>query len=193
MEAVKEHENAALGAIRQQWEAKRRELEHLNIAKRNRRNLMAQARKHEAEALAKARLEWQPQRGAVRQEVPYTSWQGFLKMEAENGNELALAVLRSRKDIIEPEQAKSSTQKLCPAKDWSTHGLDLATSKVELAKEQRSIVERTDLSAKGKSQLQAFMRMEEVAALASVQGSPIGKVHRRADGKGVVLFAGKWR
>ncbi|WP_027188324.1 hypothetical protein [Desulfovibrio cuneatus] len=136
----------------------------------------------------KIRMEWQPQRDAVRQEVPYTSWQGFLKLEAENGNELALAVLRSRKDVADPEQAQNPTQKLFPTKDWSTHGLGLATSKVELAQEQRSIVERADLSAKGKRQLQAFMRMDEVAAQASAQGKPLGTVQRRVDGKGVVIF-----
>ncbi len=77
------------------------------LAKRNRRNLLALASKHEAEALAKARLEWQPQRDAVRQEMPYTSWHGFLKLEAENGKELTLVVLRSCNEVAEPEQAQN--------------------------------------------------------------------------------------
>ena len=38
--------------------------------KRNRRNLLTLARKHEAEALAKAKLASLPEREAVRRETP---------------------------------------------------------------------------------------------------------------------------
>ena len=46
-----------------------------------------------------------PEREAVRTEIPHTSWQDFLKLEAGNGNEIALAVLRSRKEAVESESA----------------------------------------------------------------------------------------
>jgi len=62
LEAVKEREDAALAAIRKQWADKRNEIERMDIAKRNRRNLLALARKHEAEAIAKARLAFLPER-----------------------------------------------------------------------------------------------------------------------------------
>lgn len=55
---------------RQQWEARHREIESMSIAKRNRRNLLALACKHEAEALAKTKQEFQPERNAVRRDVP---------------------------------------------------------------------------------------------------------------------------
>ena len=99
LEAVKERENAALAAIRKQWADKREEIERMGIAKRNRRNLLVLARKHEAEVVAKARLALQPEREAVRRDIPFTSWSGFLKLEAGKGNETALAVLRSRKEL----------------------------------------------------------------------------------------------
>jgi len=43
-------------AIRGKWASKRNELEKLNIAKKNRSNLVQLARKHEAEEIAKAKL-----------------------------------------------------------------------------------------------------------------------------------------
>ncbi len=45
---VKEQEDTALTAIKEKWAVKRRELERLNIAKKNRRNLLQLARKREA-------------------------------------------------------------------------------------------------------------------------------------------------
>ncbi len=193
LKAFKEQENERLAAIRQQWEAKRCEIEKMNLPKRNRRNLLALARRHENEAIAKAKLELQPQREAVRREVPFTSWSGFLRHEAENGNEVALAVLRSGKEAVEPEAALEDTQSQTktPVKDWSRHGLDYtakAAIRADYAKQERALLERGDLSGKGKRQLQAFLRMERIAAEARAEGLELGEVKRRVDGKGVVIF-----
>lgn len=124
----------------------------------------------------------------MRREIPYTSWQDFLKLEAGNGNEVALAVLRSRKEDVEPEVA---TQPKAPAKDWSRHGLEYADKtsiRAEYAKKERELQERNDISASGKKELQAFLRMEQIAAEARAEGSPLGEVKRRIDGKGVAIF-----
>ena len=202
LQAVKEREYIALAAIRQQWEAKHREIEAMGIAKRNRRNLLALARKHEAEALAKAKLEFQPEREAVRREVPYTSWSGFLRHEAERGNEIALAVLRSLKEAVKPEQALELTQGQVkdtapPVKDWSKHGLDYATTtavKADFATQQRTALEREDLSGKGKTRLLAVLRMEELAAEEQARSinttaPPLFTgVTQRIDNKGTVIF-----
>lgn len=189
LETIKERDDKQIAAIRQEWAAKRREIENMGIHKRNRRNLLALSKKHEAEAIAKAKLVMLPEREAVRREIPYTSWQGFLKLEAENGNEVALAVLRSRKKAVEPETAPEPAK--APIKDWSRHGLDYAARKAilaEYAEKERELQERSDLSASGKKELQAFLRMEQIAAEAEAQGSPLGEIKRRIDGKGVVIF-----
>lgn len=195
LEAIKAQEDKQLSAIRQQWTGKRKEIEQMPIAKRNRRNLLALARKHEAEALAKARLEFAAQREAVRQEVPFTSWNGFLRLEAERGNEIALAVLRSRKEAVEPEEALKPTSEpeKAPVKDWSKHGIEQfqttkAAVRAEYAEKQSAVQERGDISAQGKKQLQAFLRMEQTAAEALAAGQDLGKITRRVDGKGVVIF-----
>ena len=193
LEVVKEREDKEIAAIRAKWEAKRREIEHMGIQKRNRRNLLALARKHEKEAIAKAKLALLPEREAVRREIPYTAWQDFLKREAENGNEVALAVLHSRKEEVEPETALK--QSAPPKKDWSRHGLDYAAQgsekaaiRAEYAEKERELQERSDLSGQGKKQLQAFLRMEQIQAEARAEGSDLGEIKRRIDGKGIVIF-----
>lgn len=174
LQGVKEQEDAALAAIRAEWATKRRELERKNIAKKNLRRLLQLARKHEAEALARARLSFQEPRNAVRREVPFTSWNGFLQHKAELGNEVALAVLRSREYTVEPERA-------APTKDWSQHGQVQA----EHAAKEREIFEMDGISGKGKSRLQAVLRMEQI-----VQENHLAseKIPHHVDRKGSVVF-----
>ncbi len=185
---IKEREDKQLAAIRQEWATKRREVEGMSIATRNRRNLLALTRKHEKEVIAKAKLALLPEREAVRREVPYTSWQDFLKLEAGNGNEVALAVLRSRKEAVEAETAPEPK---APAKDWTHHGLDYATKttiRAEYAEKELELQARSDISANGRKTLQAFLRMEQVTDETRAEGSDLGDIKRRIDGKGVVIF-----
>ena len=189
LQTIKGNETAQLVQIRQKWATKRRELESMNIAKKNRRNLVALARKYEVEEIAKVKLTFSRERESVRQEIPFTSWQGFLKQEAEKGNEVALAVLRSRKEIVEPES--NQQKQVTPVKDWSKHGLDYsakAATRAEYAEKERKLLERDDISASSKKTLQAFLRMDQVITEAQAEGAEFGNIKRRIDGKGVVIF-----
>ncbi|WP_022657485.1 TraI/MobA(P) family conjugative relaxase [Desulfovibrio desulfuricans] len=179
LQNIKEQEATVLAAIRAEWAAKRRELEKKGIAKRNRRNLLQLARKHEAEALAKEKLTFQEPREVVRQEVPYTSWNGFLQHKAELGSEVALSVLRSSTEIVSPERPAA------PVKDWSTHGQDYTVktaTRVEQVEKERGILEMEGISGKGKTRLQAVLCMEQVAVEQNIQ------IKHRVDGKGAVVF-----
>lgn len=100
-------------------------IRRMGIDKRNRRRLIQVARKHEAEALATARSSFHKQRETVRQDVPFTSWNGFLQHKADQGNEVALAVLRSRTNTVEVKHGACAV----PEKDWSQHGRDLFTDR----------------------------------------------------------------
>jgi hypothetical protein len=185
LEAVREREGAALAAIRKQWADKRAEIERMGIAKLNRRNLFALACKHEAEAIAKARVALQPEREAVRRDIPFVSWNGFLRHEAGQGNEIALAVLRSKGETVEPEQEVAQPK----VKDWSQHGREqFLTGKADHTAKERALLEREDISAKAKKPLQAFLRMERIAEASRTQGYDLGDITRRIDGKGIVIF-----
>lgn len=171
LQTVKDREEAALAAIRAEWAEKRQELERKNIAKKNLRRLLQLARKHEAEALAKAKLSFQEPRQTVRQEVPYTSWNGFLQHKAERGNETALAILRSVNHTAEPEHEAP------PVKDWSQHGME-QSARADYAAKERTLLERDDISTKAKRRLQAVLRMEQVAE----------DFQHHVDRKGTVVF-----
>lgn len=205
LQNIKEQETAALAAIRAKWAAKRRELEQKNLPKRNRRNVLQLARKHEAEALAKARLSFQEPRETVRREVPFTSWNGFLQYKAGQGNEVALAVLRSIQEAAELEREAPAPS--MPKKDWSQHGKEQSQGwrnevKADHATKEREILENTDLSSKGKNRLLAVLRMEQLAeeerrqgqqwqAQAQVAGQTpvmIAGFHHTVDRRGIVIF-----
>lgn len=176
LQKVKEQEDAALAAIRAEWTAKRRELERKNIAKKNLRRLLQLARKHEAEAVAKVRLAFQEPRSAVRRDVPFTSWNGFLQMKAEQGSEIALAVLRSIEQTVTPEQEAA------PVKNWAQHGQEQASAgsvtRAEYAARERAVLELDGISGRGKNRLQSVLRMEQVTA----------DFRHRVDRKGTVVF-----
>ena len=184
--SVKEQEEAVLAAIKEKWATKRRELERLNIAKKNRRNLLQLARKHEAAEAARAKLPFQSPREAIREEVPFTSWNGFLQYKAGQGDEIALAILRSRQEVAEPEME----QQAGIAKDWSQHGKEqFAKSRAEIradyATREVAALENENVSGQGKKQLLAVLRMEQLAAedAARMRG-----FSATVDRKGVIVF-----
>jgi len=181
LQAVKDQEGVALVAIREKWAAKRKEIEEMGIAKKNRRSLLTLARKHETEAIAKARLDQAPEREAVRRDIPFTSWNGFLQHKADQGNETALAVLRSRRESVAEEKEAA------PAKDWSQHGKaqfqDKSGIRAEYAEKERALFEREGIAAKGKTRLLAVLRMERLAAEGAVAG-----FRHKVDHKGAVIF-----
>ena len=185
--AVKDQEDVAIATIKEKWAAKRRELERLNIAKKNRRNLLQLARKHEAEETARAKLPFQHPREAIRGEVPFTSWNGFLHYKAGQGNETALAILRSKQEIAAPERESQAA----PAKDWSQHGKEqFATSRAEIradyAAREVAALENENISGKGKKQLLAVLRMERLAA---EEAAHIRDFSATVDRKGTVIFS----
>ena len=197
LEHIKQEQATALASIREQWVAKRREIETMNIAKRIRRNLLQTARSHETEALAKAKFDFQEPYEAVRREIPYTSWNAFLQHKTEQGNEVSLAVLRSVKEKVGVEQESP----IAPKKDWSQHGRERFTVgaleiKANHAAKEREVVENTTLTSKGKTQLLAVLRMEQLAEEErqkierdNGQSSPLitGFIHT-VDRRGIVIF-----
>jgi len=177
---VKDQEGAAIVAIKEKWAAKRRELERLNIAKKTRRNLLQLAWKHEAEEVARGELPFQSSREEIRGKVPFTSWNGFLQYKADQGNEIALAILRSQQKTAEPEREQQSTG----AKAWSQHSKEKFAenhSKIqaEYAAKEVAALKNENLSCQGKKQLLTILRMEQIAAHFSAI----------IDRKGTVIFS----
>lgn len=176
LQDIKEKEVIALAAIHAQWAIKRKELERKNIAKKNLRRLLQLTRKHELEAAAKARLTFAEARGAVGREVPFTTWNGFLRQQAEGGNEAALAILRSQTEVIPTETSPTS-----PA-DVIAH----VGGKALHAAGERAILEHDAITDKGKKSLLAVLRMKQV--LQSLSPTESRSCTWEVDNKGAVLF-----
>lgn len=145
---IKDQEEAAVEAIRRKWTAKRTELAALDIGKRNRRNLIAVARKRETEEIAKARLPYQAPRQEVRRDTPYASWNAFLQWKAEQGHEIAFTILRSNPSKSEINQEERT--------------LDIAELRATYATKAREIVEDHHFYQKGKNRLLSVLRMEQI-------------------------------
>ena len=193
VEDVKAQQRESLTEIRAKWAKKRVELDKLNIHRRNRQNLIQIAKKKEAAELAASKAEGQKERDALFSRAFKYSWNDFLRERAEDGDETALAVLRSRKKAVAPEAAPSAKeqgeeQRQSKARpDYAA----LADLKAETAEQQVRIVESDTLTRKGKRQLQAFLRMDELTREEKLRGSVapyLDGITRRIDNKGAVIF-----
>jgi len=152
------------------------------LTKKDRFALLKQAGQHEAPARRNLAGEREGRRETLWEAFPCCSWSTFLRWQAEQGNETALAVLRSRRETVEPERGDVPF-------NWISSRRDLAWSSWEDRK--RAIMGEPALTPKEKCTLLAVARMcylqvQDAAGLHSpkeLQGF-IFKV----DNKGTVLF-----
>lgn len=129
-------QKAILEEIHQKWELQRMELQRRPIARRTRANLLKMLRQYEAEEIH-----------AVRMNQGTGNWLDFLRQKAGQGDETALAVLRSRKEEIMPEMAQSRMQ----------------TRSAYLTR-KTALLENTELSAKTRNRLISIALMESLVS-----------------------------
>ncbi|EHJ48862.1 Relaxase/mobilization nuclease family protein [Solidesulfovibrio carbinoliphilus subsp. oakridgensis] len=98
--------HAELEAVRTRWDQERQKISR-EFYGRHRFELLKIARLHEAEHRLKVRKRINAERETVRQETPYSNWTNFLRCKAGQGNEVALAILRSKAQLVEPESETS--------------------------------------------------------------------------------------
>ena len=145
---LRQEQKAALEDIRRKWERQRMELQRRPIARRTRANLMKMSRQYEAEEIHAARMN----QGAG-------NWLDFLRQKAAQGDETALAVLRSRKE----EVASELTQRRMQAR------AAYLTSKT-------AILENAELSTKTKNRLISVALMESLASGTTARISKLGSI-----------------
>ena len=129
-------QKAILEEIHQKWELQRMELQRRPIARRTRANLLKMLRQYEAEEIH-----------AVRMNQGTGNWLDFLRQKAGQGDETALAVLRSRKEEIMPEMAQSRMQ-----------------ARSAYLTRKTALLESTELSAKTRNRLTSIALMESLVS-----------------------------
>ncbi len=83
-------------SLERAWQHRRREIESMPLTKRDRFSLLQQGRQLKAKARHTLGREMEELQKKLREAFPYSSWSTFLCWRGGQGNEVALAVLRSR-------------------------------------------------------------------------------------------------
>lgn len=185
--------------IRELWQKKRAETEsRTDLLWDHRRMLCKKASTYEREMLEELRGDMEKKRLQVREEIPFWHWSGFLQMQAESGNELALKMLRARLERQEKEEKPPAEKGKSPAA--AAHGAvqsEQTTSLMALRQhfqaERRALGSRSDLISTDKKRLQAVSRIYQLQA---EQAHPDNKrkdidvsgITWTVDSKGTVLF-----
>ena len=112
---------------------------------------MKMVRQYEAEEIHAARMN--PGAG---------NWLDFLRQKAAQGNETALAVLRSRKEEVAPEVAQAAQERM------EVRAAYLAS--------KSAILGKADLSARAKNRLVSVAMMESLASGTTARISKLGSV-----------------
>jgi len=95
-------EREDLESVRKLWTLERKKIIRQFFG-RHRYDLLKIARLHEAEHRLQVGKNARAKREAVRKEAPYQSWTDFLRWKAAQGDDVALAILRSKVELVEPE------------------------------------------------------------------------------------------
>jgi len=176
---IKEQETIGRETLAETWKRKRQEVEAMALTKRDKFRLLRLVRQHEADARKRLAMNHGGRRQSIAAEVPFASWSEFLRGKALQGNEVALAILRSRKQEIHPEP-EAPERKVTPQ-----------PTKNIIWRAQINEIKNTDaLRPVEKRDLAAIARMHALAAeeAAAKCERQLKDFTYRIDGKGTVLF-----
>lgn len=103
-EQCKEQEKEDLEAVRKKWKLKQREIRNrTDLVWKDKKALISLAKLHGLKHEETIRADMAKRRMNLRKETPFHNWSGFLKLKAEQGNQVALAILRSRKETAQAQ------------------------------------------------------------------------------------------
>jgi len=149
-------EREDLESVRKIWSLEREKITQQFFG-RHRYDLLNIARLREAEHRLQMEINARAKREEVKKDAPYLSWTDFLRWKATQGDEVALAILRSRKRQIEPE-GNSGVSPVDHRQEVRARWID---KRIDLVAEQ-------DVSRRARRGLLAVAKAHELAELESV-------------------------
>ena len=182
--ALAEEQKTREAQIRKIWAGHRHRAETMDgLIKKDRMDLLISASQREAAALKKFQGEMKARREEIRKQAPFWNWADFLQGKAREGDEMALAILRSRGEEVRPE-GEADKRRLNPKAE--------ALKKMrEFWKEDRRKTRgRYDLTSGDKKGLLASSRMYQIISEDKLlKGtSELDGFTWTVDTKGTVLF-----
>lgn len=176
LEAINQLSNDRYGHIKEQWRNKRETLTSIPMLRHDRQKLMLRLKQREQGELLKMRAEMADKRNKIRAEIPYTSWTKCLQHKAALGDETALAILRSKKELVQPERQNPILLQTPTAKHdkW--------------ANKRNEIVEASSLSGKHRQALLSVIKMREILEKDYAGEQPIPNLSHSIDTKGTIIF-----
>lgn len=172
LDEVKALEVTMFEAVRERWRKSRETIRKLPMMRADRNRLLEELKAREAEAFRKNRQTLADRRKEIREARPFTNWTRFLQFKAGQGNEVALAILRSKKLEVQPEG-----QLAPPILPTVPIGPDKHKA------QRQAIIEAHGLADRQRQALLAVVAMNELMAR---ENRP--PVKHRIDTKGTVIF-----
>lgn len=117
LDAVNQQEKRLYAIYQKQWGANYKNITGLPMLRKHRQKLMKDFKAKKQRELDALRRDMKAKREAIRQRFPYHCWSQFLQSEAAQGNETALAILRSKKTTALAERKAAPTQTALAAVD----------------------------------------------------------------------------
>lgn len=102
-EAIRQEQEANYAAVADKWDQERKLIMANEAPLAEKRKQLQEARTTEKKERQEVQRSCVERKTDLRTRIPFWSWAGFLQMKAEQGHEVALAILRSNEKEAEPE------------------------------------------------------------------------------------------
>ena len=170
LDLVKKAEDRDKQEITDKWELERSRIKKLPISRGEKFNLIRLSRTNQKIDTLQQIAVHDKHREAIKQEYPFNSWNQFLKWQARDlGNETALAVLRSKNVVVEPEKHQEINTK------W--------------AEKEKEILLNYKLLKQEKNALLTIVKMKQLAEREINKGNKAFEgIKHQIDNKGTVIF-----
>ncbi len=200
LESIKVAEKEAFKAIKTKWGDKRKIINSYAMLPAHKMKLLHDIKIGEQTELEQSRALHRDKQREIREARPYSSWAKFLQHRAGQGDEVALAILRSKKVKVEPEKAREDEERFY--RDYEKNRQAAVTIKQQSQQKQKEIIDTNGIAYSHKKALLSISKMNELMeqeALAlqtqAQQAKSPGEtppntppIRTKIDAKGTVIF-----
>ena len=185
LDAIRKLNDTGWLSIKDRFSGEQKALEMRILPRRTKNRLRHILKLREQQAVEEFRAIGQGRVKEVRDAYTFHNWNGYLKWQADKGNETALAVLRSRKHMTEPAERENPETYYAARREIK-----------RLALEKELQIAGSSIGRKHQSGLVAITRMEQLAAQEILQrASGMGdqallfaRVQHTIDNSGIIIF-----